>query len=64
MEKLINGWGNVFSEKDIKIVDDIEWIWFYRNYIFYENVIDMDIVIFNKLVLDFIWVICIIFMIF
>lgn len=64
MEKPTNGWGNAPSEKDIKTADDIERIRLYRNYISHENATDMDTATFNKSVLDLIWVICIIFMIF
>lgn len=55
--KLKYGWGNSLSESDINIVDDIERICIGRNWICYENVLNMEIFEFNKLVLDLIWVI-------
>lgn len=55
--KLKYGWGNSLSESDINIVDDIERICIGRNWICYENVLNMEIFEFNELVLDLIWVI-------
>lgn len=54
--KLKNGWGKKFCENVLGMVDDIEWIWFYRNCLCYMNVIEMKIGIFNDYVFDFIGV--------
>lgn len=56
--KFKNGWGKFFGDNNIGLVDDIEWIYYYRNFVCYLDVLGIEIVDFNKLVLDFVGVIC------
>lgn len=49
---LKNGWGKCLKESDIDEVDDIERICYYRNFICYLDVLNMEIFIFNEFVLD------------
>lgn len=51
------GWDDVLEENDIEIFDDIEWICYYRNCVCYLDVLEMDMFMFNELVLDLLGVI-------
>lgn len=55
--KLIWGWGKILFKNVISVVDDVEWIYCYRNKISYLDVLEMEMVVFNNLVLDLIGVI-------
>lgn len=42
----------MFEKNDIGKVDDIEWIYYYRNFICYSDDLGIDINVFNFLCLD------------
>lgn len=51
------GWGCFLSCNNIEIVDDIERIYWFRNYVCYKDVLEIEIIEFNDLVFDFMGVI-------
>lgn len=53
------GWGKLPGKNDIKPADDIERLRYYRNKICHENSSKMTTADFNKFVLDFVSVSCI-----
>lgn len=55
-DEFVKGWGNFLGEDDINIVDDIERIYQFRNFICYIDVLEIEIFVFNDKVFDFLGV--------